>query len=315
MLFLSDILNNGNMKKVVIFGGGGFVGTHLVRELQKDYKVVIVSRNPEKLRRIYTDIIVERLRSRNISKLVGHFEGAAAIVNLAGESVAGRWTDEKMSAIKKSRLDTDSIIVRAFLATKKHPEAVIQGSAIGIYGYTRMDKDIDESSQIGKHGFLPRVSAAHEEVFHQFKKLTRVVYIRTGMVLAKDGGSLPAMSMPVRMFLGGSMGSGKQWVSWIHINDVVRAIHFLIDNKQCNGPYNLTAPNPVSNKEFVKTLSKELKRPCFMRTPGFFVKLFLGKMADELVLKGVKVLPAKLEKDGFAFLFSELKDAFADIYK
>ena len=303
------------MKKVVIFGGSGLIGTHLVKELKDSYDVVIVTRRPSILRDIYKDLTVARLRTRNIDKIISHFEGAFAVINLAGESVSGRWTESKMNTIRKSRADVDSIIVRALLATEKHPEMVIQGSAIGIYGFSRQDKDIDESSVKGKRGFLTRVAAMHEEIFGQIEKLTRVVYIRTGIVLDREKGALPKMSLPVKSFVGGKIGNGKQWVSWIHIKDEVRAIRFLMENERSIGTYNLTAPNPVANKVFIKTLAKIHKRPAFFGIPAFFVKLIFGRMADELLLHGLKVLPNKLLSEGFVFDYPELSNALRDIYK
>lgn len=303
------------MKKVVIFGASGLIGSQLVEDLKKDYELVIVTRRPHTLRKVYKNIAVERLRTRDLSKLIDHFEDAAAIINLAGEPISGRWTEKKMDAIKKSRIDVDSIIVRAFLTTVNKPKVVIQGSAIGIYGYSRMDKDIDETYALGKRGFLPKVAATHEEMFAQIEKHTRVLYIRSGIVLDKNKGALPKMALPVRLFVGGKLGNGKQWMSWIHIKDEARAIRFVMENENASGAYNLTAPVPVSNKSFSSSLSKVLSKPSLCWKPGFVLKFFLGKMADELLLKGLKVLPSKLLKEGFEFKYSNIDDALTDIYK
>lgn len=315
IVLLSHIFYHKFMKKIVIFGASGLIGSQLVEDMKRDYQLVIVTRRPHTLRKVYKDIAVERLRTRDLSKIIKHFEGAAAVINLAGEPVSGRWSEKKMDVIKKSRLDVDSIIVRAFLSTVTRPKVVIQGSAIGIYGYSRMDKDIDETCVRGKRGFLPKVVATHEEMFVQIEKFTRVVYIRTGIVLDKNKGVLPKMALPVKLFAGGKFGSGKQWMSWIHIKDEARAIRFLMEKENSNGAYNLTAPNPVINKDFSSALSKVLGKPSLCWKPAFLLKLFLGKMADELLLKGLKVLPSKLLKEGFDFKYTDLGDALNDIYK
>lgn len=304
------------MKKVIVFGGSGFIGKHLIEELRKDFKIIVITRRPKTVTKEFDDdILVSRLRTRDITKIVDHFEGAEAVVNLAGENVGERWSKKKMEELRKSRLAVDSIIVRATRSAVVPPKVIIQGSGVGIYGFSRTTIDITEETPLGQRGFLPKLALSHEETFHQLEKLTRVVYARTGMVLDLDEGALPKMAAPYMYYLGGKHGSGNQWTSWIHIDDEVRAIRFLIENEKASGPYNLSAPNPVKNKELASKLGSSLSRPSIIGKPSFILRLFLGAMADELLLNGTKVIPKKLMDDGFKFNFETVDVALADIYK
>ncbi len=304
------------MEKIIVFGGSGFIGKHLTNELVRNYNVVVVSRHRRTVEsKLNNEVTVVRLRKRDNTRLVEQIDGAKAVINLAGENVGGRWSERKMEKIRRSRLDIDSIIVRAIIAAKNKPEVVIQGSAIGIYGFTRNTIDITEETTLGKRGFLPKVAISHEELFNQLESLTRVVYIRTGLVLDDKEGALPKIAKLIKSYLGGKMGSGLQWNSWIHIEDEVRAIKYLIENTSCSGAYNLTAPNPVQNKEFTNSLAKVLKRPSFLTAPAFAIRLFLGAMGNELLLNGLKVIPEKLTNEGFKFKYENINEAFTDIYQ
>ena len=241
-------------------------------------------------------------------------EGAKGVINLAGENVGGRWSKNKMEKIKKSRLEVDSIIVRVIRGVKIKPEVVIQGSAIGIYGFTRNTIDVTEETPLGQRGFLPKVAISHEESLQQIESLTRVVYLRTGLVLDANEGALPKIANLFKYYIGGKLGSGKQWNSWIHIQDEVRAIKYLLENTKSTGPYNLTAPNPVQNDEFSRAIGKVLKKPSFMPAPSFIIRLLKGNMGNELLLGGLKVIPSKLESEGFKFNFKNIDDALANIY-
>lgn len=303
------------MKKVIIFGGSGFIGKHLVEELKDDYKIIVISRCQRTVaKQLKGSIDVERLRTGDLTKLSNLMEGAEAVINLAGENVGGRWTRKKMESIRKSRLDVDNIIVRAIRNTNKKPEVLIQGSAIGIYGLSRDNIDITEKTALGQRGFLTKVTISHENTFMQLEKLMRVVYIRTGMVLDAKKGALPKIAAPFRWFIGGKLGSGKQWNSWIHIVDETRAIRFLIENKSGHGAYNLTAPNPIKQKYLATEIGHTLNRPSFLPTPAFLLRFMFGKMADELLLNGLKILPERLIESGFKFNFETINTALSDIY-
>ena len=303
------------MKKVIIFGGSGFIGKHLIKQLKDDYEVIVITRRPKTMADELSKVIkIERLRSRDVTKISALFEGAKAIINLAGENIGERWDKKKMEKIRKSRLDVDNIIVRATRGTTNIPEVFIQGSSIGIYGLSRNTIDVTEETPNGQRGFLPKVAISHEETFHQLEKLSRVVYIRTGLVLDKNEGSLPKMAAAYKMFLGGKLGDGNQWNSWIHIDDEVRAIKYLIENDNSKGAYNLTAPSPVKQKEFATAIGRSLNRPSFIAKPSFAIRMFLGSMADELILNGVKVIPKKLTEEGFSFNYKNIDDALDNIY-
>lgn len=304
------------MKNILIFGGTGFIGRHLVNELKDDYQLTILSRHPEK----YTGTLpkearLEKIDYANPELLIHFFDEADAIINLAGENVGARWTKKKIKSIKQSRLKADQDIVFAFGNCSKKPEIIIQGSGMGVYGFTQTDDGYTEESPLGTQGFLTDIGIAHEKAFHDLEDKTRVIYLRTGLVLDGKEGALPQMAMSFNLIAGGPMGSGNQWNSWIHINDEVRAIRFLMENEKCRGPYNLTAPHPVKNRDFAKKLGKALHRPAFITTPAFFLKLVMGTMANELLLKGLKILPKRLQEEGFRFQFEQLEEALMDIYK
>lgn len=303
------------MKKIIIFGGSGFIGKHLVEELKDDYKVIVVSRRRRTVSKQFNEkVAVERLKTRDLTKLSEALEDSEAVINLAGENVGGRWNKRKMDAIRKSRLDVDSIIIRLIRNIKKKPQVIIQGSAIGIYGMSRDTIDITEKSILGQRGFLPKVTISHENTFKELEKLTRIVYIRTGIVLDANEGSLPKIAKPFNWFIGGKLGSGNQWNSWIHIDDEVRAIRFLVENKSAQGAYNLTAPNPVKQKQLATEVGQALKHSSYLPKPAFLLRFMFGAMANELLLNGLKILPERLIEDGFKFNFETLNVALSDIY-
>jgi uncharacterized protein (TIGR01777 family) len=302
------------MEKIVIFGGSGFIGKHLVEELKNDYNVIVISRHKNTTKKkLDKNVRVERLRHSDISKMTDAAEGAKAIINLAGENVGSKWSKRKMEQIEKSRLDIDSVVVRVIRSTKEKPKMLLQGSAIGIYGYSRTSEDITEETSYGQRGFLPKLAKSHEEAVEQVKSLVRIVYLRTGMVLGNDGGALPKIERQYKMGLGGQMGSGQHWNSWIHIKDEVRAIRYLLESETSSGAYNLTAPNPVTNKLFSQTIAKTMGKPNFFTTPAFVLRLGFGAMASELLLSGVKVLPARLLEDGFKFKYRNLESALEEL--
>lgn len=303
------------MKKIIIFGGSGFIGKHLIDELKDDFDIVVVSRHRRTVDKQFNgSVTVERLKTRDLTKLIAQFEGAEAVINLAGESVSGRWNEKKMDRIRKSRLDVDSIIIRTIRGTTNKPKVVIQASSTSVYGFSRNTIDVTEETTMGQRGFLPKVAIGHEEAFEQLEKLTRVVYIRTGLVLDANDGALPKIAAPFNLYVGGKLGNGNQWNSWIHIKDEVRAIRFLIENGNARGAYNLTAPNPVKQKQLAVQMGLVLKRPSFLPKPSFLLRLFLGNMVDELLLNGLKVLPKRLVDEGFKFDFETIEDALSDIY-
>ena len=301
-------------KRIVITGATGFIGRALCRALHADYEVVALSRDAKKAVGIVGDVArVVEWDGRTTSGWSGEVVGAHAVVNLAGESVAaGRWSRSKKDTIRQSRLQSARAIIEAIDIARTRPAVLVQASAIGYYG-SRADETLDEDATMGK-GFLADVCRRVEAVAARSEALgVRHVVIRTGVVLGTDGGALPRLMAPFRFFLGGHVGSGRQWFSWISLQDEVRAIRFLIENGQAQGAFNLTAPEPVTMKVFCRTLGKVLGRPAWTAVPGPVVGLLAGEMAREVLLAGQKVVPKRLLEAGFAFEHPDARGALAAV--
>lgn len=299
------------MEHLVIFGGTGFIGRHLIDEVKGDYKITVVSRSPNN---VAAGCDSKILHFEGIQSMANLFNETDAIINLAGENVGEKWTKKKKESIKNSRLNVDKLIVSAFELSDKKPHVIIQGSGMGVYGTKTSDAYYTEKSDPGGPGFLTKVGIDHEQAIAKLENQTRLVYIRTGLVLDGREGALPPMALPFKFFAGGPVGTGKQWLSWIHIKDEIRAIRFLLEKKNASGAYNLTAPNPVRQKYFAKQLGKTLNRPSFMPAPAFMLKMAIGEMADELLLNGRRVIPERLLKSDFQFNYFHIEEALKDIF-
>lgn len=305
------------MARVIVTGGTGFIGTHLsLRLAEKGYGVICLTRNVSRAKEESTGesrIEFVGWDGRSAVGWGGYAEGASAIVNLAGESLAsGRWNKWRRQRILQSRLQAGKAVVEAVKHARKKPNVVIQASAIGFYG-NRGDEALDEAFHAG-NGFLSEVTQKWEGSTADVEALgVRRAVIRTGMVLGTKGGALPRLALPFRFFVGGPLGSGRQWISWIHIEDEVRAILYLMEHQELKGVFNLTSPHPLRNKDFCQKLGRALKRPYWMPVPGFLLRWFYGKMAEETILSGQKVMPARLTEAGYEFVFPEVKNALADI--
>jgi hypothetical protein len=245
--------------------------------------------------------------------LAKNLSGFAAIINLAGESIAsGRWTARRKKRITESRVITGLLLAEAVGLAPEKPSVLIQGSAIGYYG-TPVDAPAEECHPAGS-GFMAELTKDWESSSAPAgKMIPRIVLIRTGLVLGKNGGLLQKMLLPFRFYSGTVIGSGRQWMSWIHISDQVAAIRFLLENPGCSGPFNLTAPNPVQMKKFVHATGKVLEKPVWLKLPGIFLKAALGKMAQETILASQNIIPGKLMKAGFEFRYPQLENALADL--
>jgi len=300
--------------RVVISGATGFIGRALCRALFADYEVVALSRNPGRAAHVVGDyarvVPWDAQRPQDWAECV---EGARAIVNLAGENVAsGRWTTARKQRIRQSRTQGAHAILDAVRAAANKPGVVIQASAIGYYG-SQGDEVLDESAPAGT-GFLAEVCRETESVAAGFDATgVRCVIIRTGVVLGTDGGALPRLAKPFRFYAGGWIGSGRQWFSWIALADEIRAIRFLMETEGLTGAFNLTAPHPVTMKEFSRTLGATLHRPAWATVPGFAARLIFGQVADEMLLASQRVLPRRLTQAGFSFQYPEAKNALATI--
>ena len=236
-------------------------------------------------------------------------EGLDAVVHLAGESVNGlRWTEEKKRAIRDSRVLGTRSLVDALAKLKQRPSVLVAASAIGFYG-ERGDEELTESSAAGDT-FLAEVSKAWEAESRRAEDAgIRTVLLRTGIVLSKDGGALGTMLLPFKLGLGGVVGSGKQWMSWISLDDHINVINYVIENENIRGAVNSVSPHPVTNEEFTKAMGDVLYRPTFLPLPEFVVSMALGEMGDELLLTSEKVIPKRLVDAGFEFKYPEIKPA------
>ncbi len=297
------------MPEVIVTGGSGLIGQAFCKEMQSaGWEVVIVSRNPQG-----GAISSGQWRWIGWDDLPLEMEKARAVVNLSGENIgAGRWTKEKKQRIQESRIQAGKRLLQAFDRVDRKPEVLIQSSAIGYYGIHQGDVPLDETASAGED-FLAKVGRAWEASTRDVEDLgVRRVIIRTGVVLAREGGVLNRMVLPVRLGVGGPLGSGKQWISWIHMQDQVRAMRFLIEKTSARGAYNLTAPNPVQNRDFMRTLARVLRRPFWLPVPAFALRLFLGEMST-LVLDGQRVVPARLLSEGFEFSYPHLEEALRNL--
>jgi uncharacterized protein len=304
------------MKKAVIIGATGLIGRHLVKLLeQHSYESVIVSRNAETAKLFFGEKHnCISWDGKTAAALAPSLEGADAVVNLAGENIAGgRWTKERKRKILSSRTDSTNAIVDAINACQSKPKVLIQASAIGFYGAS-MDREFDETCPSGNN-FLATVTRLWEESAKKTDESVRLVFLRTGIVLSPEGGALAEMVKPFKFGVGGHIGSGKQWMSWIHLEDEVEAIRFLIEKKDAGGVFNLTAPHPVTMENFAGSIGKALGKKSWMHAPAFAIKLAMGEMGKEMLLSGQKVLPKKLIASGFDFSFSEVDVALEHLLK
>jgi uncharacterized protein (TIGR01777 family) len=240
--------------------------------------------------------------------------GFDAVIHLAGEGIVGRWTDEKKQKIRDSRVVGTFNLSSALSQAEEKPGVFICGSAIGYYG-NRGDEPLLEDSPPGS-GFLAEVCQDWEEATTPAVQADiRTAHIRTGVVLSPKGGALGAMITPFKLGLGGRVGSGRQWMSWIDVQDMVGGIHHILKNDLIQGPVNLVAPKPVRNSEFVKTLASVLSRPALFPMPAFAVKLAFGQMGEDVLLAGQKVEPGKLISSGYPFRYSELRKSLEELLR
>ena len=294
---------------ILVAGGTGFLGTALIRALRADgHQVRVLTRRPR-----HTDDLAWRPEASMPQPWTRAMDDADAIVNLAGESIgSGRWSAARKDAILNSRLHATRALVTALAAAASRPRVLISASAVGVYG-GRGDETLTEASAAGS-GFLADVCREWERLALEAATTSRVVLLRTGLVLSRQGGALSQLSLPFRFFVGGPAGTGRQYLSWIHIDDWVAMVRWALTTTAVSGPLNLTAPSPVTNDEFARPLGGVLGRPAYMRAPAFALKLVLGEMADELILEGQRVLPACAEALRYGFKYSTLEPALHAIY-
>lgn len=296
--------------KIAITGGTGFVGSELTNLLaQEGHEVFILTRSPN--RDINNGSFVKWLSGNSLPEK--KLEGIDAIVNLAGESINnGRWTVEQKKKIYESRMQATDEVIRILHALEHKPKVLVNASAIGIYPASE-DITYTENSLVIGTDFLAKTVQDWEVKAQTAEQLgIRVAYGRFGIILGKSEGALPLMALPYKLFVGGPIGLGKNWMSWVHVRDVAKALLFAIDNN-IHGPFNVAAPDAKRMNEFGKILASVLNRPYYFPVPSFALKLALGEKS-QLVLEGQHVLPEVLIENGFVFDFPDLSKALTDIY-
>lgn len=296
------------MSTIVIAGGSGLLGAALVDALRADgHQVAVLTRRP---RRIGDVLWSPRGAESAWTAVLGD---ADAVINLAGSSIAaGRWTVRRKTDIRESRLQATGALVRAIAAARQPPPVFLSASAVGVYG-VRGDEPVTEETPPGAD-FLANVGREWEGLALEAAATSRVVLLRTGLVLARHGGALPQLARPFRFWMGGPMGSGQQFMPWIHLHDWVAMVQWALANPTLTGPLNLTAPFPVTNREFARALGRALKRPAALRVPAPVLRLVLGEMADALILGGQRALPHRAQEAGFVFRYPTLDPALQDIF-
>jgi uncharacterized protein (TIGR01777 family) len=292
--------------RILVSGASGPIGAALLPSLRSHgHKVVRLIRGPASGDEQISWDPAKPLSAESVS-------GFEAVIHLAGESIVGRWTAAKKARIRDSRVQGTRHLAEALAQAPQRPALLISASAVGYYGH-RGDEVLREDSSPGQD-FLAEVCRQWEAATQPAALAgIRTVNMRIGLILSQVGGALPKMLTPFRLGVGGNIGNGRQWWSWIDVNDVAGAVHHIMKTDLLQGPVNLVAPNPVTNAEFTKTLAQVLHRPAIFPMPAFAARLAFGEMADELLLASQRVEPAKLVSSGYPFQRSELKTALEEI--
>ena len=293
---------------ILITGGTGFIGSTLCSRLLEEgnNKIVILSRHSEKIKPP-----IQAIAELNELKDNDAFD---VVINLAGEPIANkRWSDQQKHQIFSSRINTTEKLIAYLETLENKPKLLISGSAIGYYGIDKTDTVIEEKDN-GDNSFSSELCQKWEAVALKAEKLgIRTCLLRTGIVLGKNGGALNKMLLPFKMYLGGRIGNGKQWMSWIHIDDLIGIILHCINHDNLKGAVNGTSPNPVTNQAFTRTLGTVLKRPTIFPMPALVVKLLMGQMGEELLLVGKQIRPKKALDAGYIFKYKTLEEALIKI--
>ena len=298
--------------KILITGGTGFVGKQLTsRFVQEGYEVTILTRSLKGSEKSPKGVAYLQGDPTQKGPWQDAIQNHDVIINLAGASIFSKWSDEYKKLIRESRVFTTRNIVEGIPSKPDKKITLFSTSAVGYYGFHR-DEELDEESPPGDD-FLARLGIEWEtEALKAKEKGTRVLITRFGIILGEKGGALSQMIPLFKKYIGGPIGSGQQWFSWVHIKDLAEAFVFLIKHPEVPGPVNVCSPNPVRNKDLAKALGKALQRPSFMPAPGFMIKLVLGEFGL-VILEGQRVLPRRLLKHGFTFQYPDIEKALQSI--
>jgi hypothetical protein len=294
---------------ILLTGGTGLIGRQLCRHwLSQGHRLTVLSRTPDKVAKLCG----AQVRGVALFEDLGQ-EPVDAIINLAGAPIADRpWTSKRKALLWSSRITLTETLLAWLESRAQKPQVLISGSAIGWYG-DGGERELTEASPPVIDDFASQLCIAWEETAQRAEALgIRVILIRTGLVLSAEGGFLSRLLLPFKLGLGGPIGNGRQWMPWIHINDQIALIDFLLHRNEASGPYNACAPKPVRNREFAKTLAGVLHRPSFMPMPALALKVGLGELSL-LLLGGQKAVPARLLEAGFTFQFTDLRAALDDL--
>jgi uncharacterized protein (TIGR01777 family) len=299
--------------RIIITGGTGLIGRPLSKRLQSQgHEVIVLSRNPAGVQGMPAGVQLVRWDGKSAEGWGDLADGAGAIINLAGENLAaGRWSEARKQRIRQSRLDAGRAVVEAVEQASNKPGVLLQASAVGYYGPSQ-DEIITESSSAG-NDFLARLCIDWEASTAAVEQHgVRRVILRTGIVLSNQGGAFPKLVLPFRLFAGGPLGNGKQWYPWLHEEDQIRAICFLLEEPQARGPFNLSAPTPVTNATMAKAIGQVMNRPAIFPVPGFALRAALGEMAT-VVLDGQRAIPQQLQSLGFTFTYPTVEEALRQL--
>lgn len=302
------LILEGFQLKILLTGGTGFIGTQLMKHLHKErYHTYVLTRTPYQY---HNHSLATYLSYDDAHEQLNKVD---VIINLAGESLFGYWTKDKQEKIIRSRIETTEWVITFIKQLDEAPKLLINGSAIGYYGTSDDDMFTENTTDAG-NDFLAKVVKEWEQTAQQAETFgIRTVFTRFGIVLGKEG-ALPLMALPVKFGLGGNIGNGQQWLSWIHVEDAARLMMHIINDESIRGPINVTAPNPVRHKDFMRTLADVLKRPYWLHTPAFLFRAATGKMSF-LILEGQYVLPKKAMEHQFKFIYPHLEDALNHLLK
>jgi hypothetical protein len=298
--------------KILITGGTGFVGMQLTSRLIQDgHLVTILTRSSKGSAKVSSGISYLQGDPTQKGPWQDAIKDHDAVINLAGASIFSKWTEEHKKAIRESRVSTTRNIVEGIKPSPGKTFTVFSTSAVGYYGFCG-DEELDENAPPG-NDFLARIAAEWEgEALKAREKGARVVITRFGIVMGDKGGALSQMIPLFKKFVGGPIGNGRQWFSWVHIKDLAEAFVFLLKHPEISGPVNLCSPNPVRNKDLAKALGEALHRPSFLPAPGFMIKLVLGEFGS-VILEGQRVMPRRLLESGFAFQYPDIDKALGSI--